>query len=163
MPYNIYKKYFLLSTNEINSKLWIYSSSIFVFKILQYFFSLVSSIFDKTKINAISRSQHSVTCNIYKLWYHWTDVYLAFYNKTKTYELVHVSNNGTILVSDQRLNVAFQKSTKTDNPDNVTFVFDFRSESCDLDGMYKCHFEMSENLNTEFAELALTVEGIFYF
>nr|XP_022327791.1 uncharacterized protein LOC111127048 isoform X4 [Crassostrea virginica] len=118
----------------------------------------ISSIFDKTKINAISRSQHSVTCNIYKLWYHWTDVYLAFYNKTKTYEIVHVSNNGTILVSDQRLNVAFQKSTKTDDPDNVTFVFDFRSESCDLEGMYKCLFEMSENLNTEFAELTLTVE-----
>ena len=104
-----------------------------------------------------------MTCNIYKRWYHWTDVYLAFYNKTKTYEIVHVSNNGTILVSDQRLNVAFQKSTKPDDPDNVTFVFDFRSESCDLDGMYKCHFEMSENLNTEFAELTLTVEGIFFF
>ena len=89
-------------------------------------------------------------------------MYLEFYNDTKTYTRIHVSNNGDIFVSDQRLNATLQKGTQTEEPDNVTFVFDFRSESCDLDGMYKCHFEMVENLNTAFAELALTVEGIFF-
>ena len=121
---------------------------------------LVSSIFSTVTINAKSHSRHIVTCSIYKLWYHWMNVYLSLDNGTKAYTLVNVSNDGVVSVSDQRLNATLQKGGGTDEPDNVSFVFEFPEEACDLEGSYTCQFKMVENLNTKFAVLAVFVEGI---
>ena len=72
-----------------------------------------------------------------------------------------VSNNGIVAVSDQRLNATLQKGAGTDEPDNVSFVFKFPEEACDLEGSYTCQFKMVENLNTKFDGLSVFVEGIY--
>ena len=89
------------------------------------------------------------------------NVNLSLNNGTKAYTLVKVSNNGIVAVSDQRLNATLQKGAGTDEPDNVSFVFEFPEQACDLEGSYTCQFRMVENLNTKFAGLSVTVEGIF--
>ena len=123
---------------------------------------LVSSIFNTVTINAKANSRHIVTCSIYKLWYHWMNVHLSHNNGTQAYTLVNVSNNGIVSVSDQRLNATLQKGGRTDEPDNVSFVFEFPDEACDLVGSYTCQFKMVENLNTKFAGLSVFAEGIYY-
>ena len=123
---------------------------------------LVSSIFNTVTINAKAHSRHIVTCSIYKLWYHWMNVHLSHNNGTQAYTLVNVSNDGVVSVSDQRLNATLQKGVGTDEPDNVSFVFEFPEEACDLEGSYTCQFKMVENLNTKFAGLSVFAEGIYY-
>ena len=88
------------------------------------------------------------------------NVYLSLDNGTKAYTLVNVSNNGIVSASDQRLNATLQKGGGTDEPDNVSFVFEFPEEACDLEGSYTCQFKMVENFNTKFAVLSVFVEGI---
>ena len=126
-----------------------------------YIYFIVSSIFNTVTIKATLQSRHVVTCSIYKLWYHWMNVYLSLDNGTKAYTLVNVSNNGVVSVSDQRLNATLQKGAGTDEPDNVSFVFEFPEEACDLEGSYTCQFKMVENLNTKFAGLSVFAEGIY--
>nr|XP_022327737.1 uncharacterized protein LOC111127042 [Crassostrea virginica] len=120
---------------------------------------IISSIFNTVTINAKSHSRHIVTCSIFKLWYNWMNVYLFLDNGTKAYTLVNVSNNGVVSVSDQRLNATLQKGGGTDEPDNVSFVFEFPEEACDLEGTYTCQFKMVENFNTKFAVLSVFVEA----
>nr|XP_022327725.1 uncharacterized protein LOC111127024 isoform X2 [Crassostrea virginica] len=120
---------------------------------------IISSIFNTVTIKATLQSRHVVTCSIYKLWYHWMNVYLSLDNGTQAYTLVNVSNDGVVSASDQRLNATLQKGAGTDEPDNVSFVFEFPEEACDLEGSYTCQFKMVENLNTKFAGLSVFVEA----